>query len=168
MTTTLTQQNKTTVWAFWQELSATPADQLRPVVAAHVQGGAYFDFRFVKGPLAKALGKGDTLEAIDKKEQKAKQELLELVEEREATCRAARVVDLVSSPSCYPDRLSSPPHVRRDIEGLLRLELHGIDGWSDEGVIEEVSRLERYGLVLVATDSQSFLMTAEDFDTPAE
>jgi hypothetical protein len=46
--------------------------------------------------------------------------------------------------------------------------LHGNDGWSDEGVIEEVSRLERSGLVLVATDSQAFLMTAPDFDNPAE
>ena len=108
------------------------------------------------------------MEEQREKERKAKEDSIELLEEREATCRATRVVDLAAAPNCHPDRLSSPPRVRRDIEGLLRLEQHGNDGWSDEGVIEEVSRLERSGLVLVATDSQSFLMTAKDFDIPAE
>ena len=43
------------------------------------------------------------------------------------------------------------------------MELKGSDGWRAEGVVEEVVRLERWGLVLVATDDTAYLMTAEDF-----
>src|SRR3712207_6891345 len=58
--------------------------------------------------------------------------------------------------------LTHPPRVRRDSEGLQRVELRGSGGWRAEGVVEEVVRLERWGLVLVATDDTAYLMTAED------
>ena len=64
--------------------------------------------------------------------------------------------------------MSHPPRIVRDGAGVQRVEMKGDDGWHDEGVVEEVTRLEHSGLVLVATDEASYLMTAADFDTPAE
>jgi hypothetical protein len=72
------------------------------------------------------------------------------------------------APNCDGDILSHPPRIIRDHEGFQRLELRGDDGWKEYGVVEEVTRLERYELVLVATDTQAFLMTAQDFDNPIE
>lgn len=78
------------------------------------------------------------------------------------------MTNIMIAPNCEGDILTHPPRIVRDAEGFQRLELKGDDGWSDQGVVEEVTRLERYGLVLVATDIQAFLMTAHDFDNPAE
>lgn len=75
---------------------------------------------------------------------------------------------LFVAPNCEGDILSHPPRIVRDAEGFQRVELKGFDGWDDHGVVEEVTRMERYGLVLVATDSAAYLMTTEDFDTPIE
>ena len=77
--------------------------------------------------------------------------------------------DVLVAPNCYADSLNQPPRVRRDADGFQRLEVKGTGGWHDEGVVEEVTRLAAHGgLVLVATDSAVYLMTAQDFDTPAE
>jgi hypothetical protein len=79
------------------------------------------------------------------------------------------MIELLQAPNCEPSILSHPPRIVRDAEGFQRLELKGADGWSDQGVVEEVTRLAAHGgLVLVATDAQAFLMTAQDFDNPAE
>ena len=48
-----------------------------------------------------------------------------------------------------------------------RVALSGSDGWDAEGVVEEVVRLERWGLVLIATDDPAYLITGEDFDHPS-
>lgn len=79
----------------------------------------------------------------------------------------ARVrVDITAAPSREPSSLAHPPRVRRDAQGFLRRELKGHDGCSDQGVVEEVTRLASHGgLVLVATDVQAFLMAPSDFDT---
>ncbi len=79
----------------------------------------------------------------------------------------ARVrVDINAAPSREPSSLAHPPRVRRDAQGFLRRELKGHDGWSDQGVVEDVTRLASHGgLVLAATDVQAFLMGASDFDT---
>ncbi len=79
----------------------------------------------------------------------------------------ARVrVEITAAPSCEPSILARPPRLRRDAQGFLRRELKGHDGWSDQGVVEDVTRLASHGgLVLVATDVQAFLMAPSDFDT---
>lgn len=82
--------------------------------------------------------------------------------------RAMPLGELYMAPNCDGSILTHPPRVRQDIEGFQRLELLGDDGWQDYGVVEEVTRLERHGLVLVATDSSAYLMGAKDFDHPIE
>lgn len=76
--------------------------------------------------------------------------------------------ELYTAPNCEASILTHPPRVKCDPEGMQRLELHGFDGWTDHGVVEEVTRLERHGLVLVATDTSAYLMGAADFDSPLE
>ena len=77
--------------------------------------------------------------------------------------------DVLVAPNCSADSLNQPPRVRRDADGFQLLEVKGTEGWHAEGVVEEVTRLGAHGgLVLVATDSAVYLMTAQDFDNPAE
>ena len=47
------------------------------------------------------------------------------------------------------------------------MTLSGSDGWDAEGVVEEVVRLERWGLVLIATDDPTDLITGAAFDHPS-
>ena len=88
-------------------------------------------------------------------------------QQQRAERRAITEIPLLGAPSLEPEMLSQAPRIRTDAEGFRRIELHGFDGWSDAGVVEEVVRLERYGVVLVATDEAAYLMTAQDFDNPA-
>jgi hypothetical protein len=55
------------------------------------------------------------------------------------------------------------------IDGAQFVQLKGSDGWDKGAPVLEVTRLDAHdGLVLVATPAQVFLMTAQDFDHPAE
>jgi hypothetical protein len=79
-----------------------------------------------------------------------------------------REFTLFVAPNCEGDILTLPPRIVRDPEGVQRVETGNGEDWHEQGVVEEVTRLERYGLVLVATDEAAYLMTAEDFDHPIE
>jgi hypothetical protein len=72
------------------------------------------------------------------------------------------------APNCEGDLLTHPPRIKRDDEGLQRLETKGHDGWHEGDVVETAVRVEEFGLVLVTTDDATYLMTAHDFDTPIE
>ncbi len=77
-------------------------------------------------------------------EREAQEALItEALKRRRAESRAAHTIPFLAAPNCDPDILTHPPHIRRDSEGLQRVELRGSDGWRAEGVVEEVVRLER-------------------------
>src|SRR5215218_1129527 len=77
-------------------------------------------------------------------------------------------IEIMQAPNCEGSTLSYPPRIVRDAEGFQRVQLKGIDGWEDEGVVEYVTRLEARGLVLVVTADTVYLMTAQDYDHPLE
>lgn len=108
-------------------------------------------------------------QAEREREEQARVEVVTILEERKQARRQQRVIDIAVAPDCVPDTLSYPPRIVTAPDGSQRLQLHGNDGWKDEGVVEEVTRLGAHGgLVLVATDSTVYLMTAQDFDHPIE
>ena len=78
-------------------------------------------------------------------------------------------VELLLAPNCEGSSLTHPPRIVV-IDDALFLQLKGDDGWDDVGYpVLDIKRMDAHdGLVLVATPEQVFLMTAQDFDNPAE
>ena len=74
---------------------------------------------------------------------------------------------MLAAPNLDPDILTYPPRVMPGEDGQPHLETYGNDGWHDNGPVLEIVRLERHGMVLVATDEETFMMTAHDYDQPA-
>ena len=106
------------------------------------------------------------LEERKRTDEAAKQDSLRAVEAQPQARRAARNVEVYTAPSLEASSLTNAPRIRRDAEGFQRLQTQGVDGWNTGDVVEEVVRLERWGVVLVATDDGAYLMPAAEYDTP--
>ena len=116
--------------------------------------------------IATALGKGDP-EKAKKRRQDAY--IGRVLSSSRADDPYPTMANIMIAPNCEGDILTHPPRIVRDAEGFQRLQTGNGEEWHDQGVVEEVTRLAAHGgLVLVATDTEVFLMTAQDFNNPIE
>ena len=80
-----------------------------------------------------------------------------------------RRIEILVAPNCEPDILANVPRVTTGEDGDVYLTLSSAAG--DDGPtryrVRELARLYRFGLVLLATGKQAFLMSADDYDHTA-